>query len=85
MRKQSVHFKEMLKERKISSEWVEQTLKNPDQLEHKDDGTTHYIKKILEYKGRWLRVVVNEDKVPPKLVTTFFDRKLRRQHYENKS
>ena len=42
-------------------------------------------KKISEYGGRWLRVVVNENKVPPKLVTTFFDRKLRGQHNENKS
>lgn len=85
MIKQSIHFKEMLKVRRISSKCVEQTLKNLDLLENKDDGTTHYMKKILEHEGRWLRVVVNENQVPQKLVTTFFDRKLRRQYNENKS
>jgi len=75
----------MLKERRISSSWVEETLQNPDLVEYKDDGTTHYIKKIAEYGNRWLRVIVNERESPSKLVTVFFDRTLRRKKYENKS
>ena len=54
-------------------------LQTPDLIEHKNDGTTHYIKKISEYGGRWLRVIANEKKNPSKLVTTFFDRSLRRE------
>jgi hypothetical protein len=79
MLKETIHFKEMLKERKISPQWVEQTLRKPDLVEHKQDGTTHYIKKISDYNNRWLRVVVNNNVNPSRLITTFFDRTLRRK------
>lgn len=74
----------MLKERCISSQWVQNTLSLPDYVENNPDGTTHYIKKIEEYERRWLRVIVNEKKVPPVIVTVFFDRRLRRKYNENK-
>ena len=79
----SIHFKEMLKERNIPEAWVEQTLSDPDLVENNNDGTTHYIKKILENNNRWLRIIINENKTPSKIVTAFFDRRLRRRHNEN--
>ena len=85
MRKKSIHFEEMLNERNISTEWVSQVLDTPDKVEIKEDGTVHYLKKITEYSNRWLRVVVNESITPNKLVTAFFDRRLRRSNHENKS
>ena len=43
-----------------------------------DDGTVHYIKAIDQYEGRFLRVVVNPDVSPQRIVTVFFDRRIRR-------
>lgn len=85
MKKKSIHFEEMLNEIRISIEWVNQVLDSPDKVEVKDDGTVHYLKKITQYNHRWLRVVVNETITPNKLVTVFFDRRLRRINHENKS
>ena len=85
MRKESIHFKEMLNERNISTEWVNLALDVPDKIDVNEDGTIHYLKKIEKYNDRWLRVVVNENVIPNKLVTVFFDRRLRRINHENKS
>ena len=72
----SVHFLDMLNERRISPEWVDLAVNNPDRIEVYGDGTQHFIKKILEFGGRWLRVVVNVTIDPQKRVTAFFDRRL---------
>lgn len=77
--KDSIHFTRMLNERGIFEKWVYDAMTSPDRVEHHEDGTTHYIKRILDYDGRWLRVVVNEQKVPLVKVTAFFDRRLRRK------
>ncbi len=74
----SVHFADMLRERRIEPEWVDATLNAPDRTEDHADGTRHFIKQIPEFGDRWLRVVVNVKAVPEKRVTTFFDRRLRR-------
>ncbi|MBC7093540.1 hypothetical protein H5T53_06010 [Candidatus Bipolaricaulota bacterium] len=54
-------------------------MESPDRKEPKTDGTVHYIKAIMEYGGRYLRVVVNPNIRPPKIVTVFFDRWLGRR------
>ena len=74
----SKHFNQMLEERNIRREWVDQALDAPDNLEDIEDGTRHYIKQIPEYGNRWLRVVVNVRVNPNRDVTAFFDRRLRR-------
>lgn len=76
--KYTKHFKEMLEERKISPEWVEQALESPDKTENHADGTCHFIKQIEEYEKRWLRIIVNTISYPHQAVTAFFDRRLRR-------
>ncbi|MEZ4528981.1 MAG: DUF4258 domain-containing protein [Desulfobacterales bacterium] len=76
--KYTKHFQEMLEERKISPEWIEQTLESPDKTENFPDGTTHFIKQIEEYENRWLRIVMNTAVHPYRAVTAFFDRRLRR-------
>ena len=75
----SVHFREMLEERKIQREWVERTEREPEQVEERDDGTRHLIKRIPEHGNRWLRVVVNVALVPNRRVTAFFERRLRKE------
>jgi ribonuclease PH len=74
----SIHARDMLKERSIPEEWVMQTVNNPDRQETMADGTTHYIKAIPEFGGRSLRVVMNLEAIPNRVVTVFFDRRLRR-------
>lgn len=76
----TVHFADMLKERGIKSAWADRTVLSPDAVEDHDDGTRHFIKQIPEFGGRWLRVVVSVVETPPRRVTVFFDRRLRRQH-----
>lgn len=72
------HFRDMLMERGIDREWVERTVREPDQTEDRDDGTRHFMRQIPEFEGRWLRVIVNITVQPEKRVTAFFDRRLRR-------
>ena len=74
----SKHFNQMLEERNIRRDWVDQALEIPDDVEDVEDGTKHYIKQIHEYGNRWLRVVINVQVNPNRAVTAFFDRRLRR-------
>jgi hypothetical protein len=74
----SRHFNQMLEERNIRRDWVDQTLADPDKVEEISDGTRHYIKQISEYGDRWLRVVINTRANPNRAVTVFFDRRMRR-------
>ncbi len=74
----SKHFSEMLKQRNIHEEWIQRTIDDPDSIEsHQVGYTKHFLKKIVENENRWLRVVVNVEKIPSKAVTVFFDRRLR--------
>ena len=68
----------MLEERDINNEWVDRAIQSPDHVEEKDDGTKHFIKQIPEQGNRWLRVVVNIVNKPERVITVFFDRRLRR-------
>lgn len=75
----SEHAYDMLKERKIEEVWVKLTMENPEKKELTSHGTVHYVSAIKECGGRYLRVVVNPDVKPQKIITLFFDRRLRRQ------
>ncbi|RJP45839.1 MAG: DUF4258 domain-containing protein [Desulfobacteraceae bacterium] len=79
------HFKYMVNERKIREEWINQTLNEPDRMEQHEDGTIHFIKRIPENGGRWLRIVINSSISPNRAITAFFDRRLRRSKNENQS
>lgn len=74
----SSHTKDMLTERQIPEEWVWRAIASPDKSESGADGNIHYIKSISEHGGRFLRVVVNPSTQPKRVVTVFFDRRLRR-------
>ncbi len=80
----SAHFADMLHERRIKREWADHTVDNPDVMEDHEDGTRHFIKQISECDDRWLRVIVNVNVNPNRLVTAFFDRRLRK-NYASKS
>lgn len=74
----SQHAWEIVKERGIREAWVRLTLEEPDRKEARGNGTIHYTKAIREHGGRYLRVVVNPNFTPEKVVTLFFDRQLGR-------
>ena len=76
----SDHARTTAAEREISAEQVELCVDMPDFVERRADGTAHYCKRFDALDGRWLRVVVNEQKMPSLIVTVFFDRRLRRTH-----
>jgi len=75
----SSHAKDMLTERKILEEWVWRAIDAPDRMEIGSDNNMHYIKAIAEWENRFLRVVVNPHVEPNRIVTVFFDRRLRRR------
>jgi hypothetical protein len=75
----SSHSREMLIERGIPEEWVWRTITAPDRKRmHFEDNNLHYTKAIKEQGGRILHVVVNPNVQPNRVVTVFFDRRLRR-------
>ena len=66
-----------MKERNISEEWLEETIKYPEWQEVGQDGNTHCFKSISEYENRILHVVINKKVSPNKIVTVYFDRRAR--------
>lgn len=74
----SGHACDMLRERNIQQAWVKLAIENPEKEEWKDDGTVHYIRSIEQYGGRYLRVIMNPDVMPYRIVTVFFNRRMRR-------
>ncbi|GAB4433160.1 MAG: hypothetical protein Kow0031_14710 [Anaerolineae bacterium] len=75
----SQHAKDMLTERNILEEWVLRTINAFDSKHIGDDNNLHYTKAIAERDGRVLHVVVNPAVQPNRVVTLFFDRRLRRK------
>jgi len=72
------HAKDMLIERGIVEEWVWRTVNAPDRKRrHPDDDNMHYTKMLGETQGRVLHVIVNDHYQPNRIVTVFFDRRLR--------
>ena len=74
----SQHAKDVARERQISEGWVLSAIQHPDRSEARNDGLWHYIKSIPEHGGRFLRVVVNRNVSPNRVVTVFFDRRVGR-------
>ena len=72
------HATDMMIERNISEEWVQQSINLPDLKNIGDDDNIHYYKSIPEYGGRMLHVIVNPHLSPEKVVTLFFDRRIGR-------
>lgn len=74
------HAEFQIQERQISISWIEKALLNPDQVISLADihGNTHYTKRIEEFGNRYLRVIVNPLVDPHRIVTIFFDRRLKK-------
>lgn len=75
----SRHAQDEIARRGIPLEWVWRTVQMPDRTERGADGNLHYIKRLPEAHGRYLHVVVNPRRQPPRVATVFFDVRLRRR------
>ena len=73
----SKHAVEMMTERKISEDWVWRVLNDSENIFTGEDDNLHFSKAIAEKENRVLHVVVNPAVSPNRIVTVFFDRRLR--------
>ncbi len=73
------HAKHVMEERGISSEWVERAVAEPERRtrDPHDETVERFYIRIPECGGRVLRVAVNTDADPWRVVSTFFDRSMR--------
>jgi hypothetical protein len=71
------HARDALAKRRITVEWMEQVLVAPDWTERDsvDPDLEHRLGRIEAFGGRVLRVIVNANARPPRIVTTYFDRR----------
>ncbi len=73
----SKHALGMMSERHILEDWVWQTLEESGTAYTGEDGNLHFTKAIPERENRILHVVVSPKDSPKRIVTLFFDRRLR--------
>lgn len=73
------HARDVLAERGIALEWVERVLGAPQMTEpdKNDAQLVHFLSKIPEHGDRVLRVVLNNHVEPRRVVTLYFDRKMK--------
>lgn len=73
------HARYQIQDRAIQLSWIEETLTAPQRLLPLADvyGNTHFLKQIPDFGNRWLRVVVNPNVTPQRVVTVFFDRRVK--------
>lgn len=73
------HAKDMLQERGIALEWLEQVVDNPvtTHPDLADDALEHRLGKIAEFNNRVLRVIVNIKVKPTRVITAYFDRTMK--------
>ena len=73
------HAKKAVAERAIPLEWVERTVSRPELREPDpaDPAVERRYRRIPEHGGRVLRVAVNHRVAPERVVSVFFDRKMK--------
>jgi len=75
----SNHARRAVAERQIPIEWIERTLQAPELIvpDTNDATIERCFRRIPEFDGRVLRVAVNRDLEPQRVVSVFFDRKMK--------
>ena len=73
------HAKQRVAERSIQLDWISRAFLCPAKVSpHPDDESCRYAYVVIpEYRNRVLKVVYNYTENPPRVVTAFFDRKMR--------
>ena len=76
------HAQECLRKRSlIRIEWMKQVIQEPERIEldRVDPELEHRLGRIQADENRVLRVVVKKDTNPLRIITFYFDRKMRNQ------
>lgn len=73
------HALQAMRERRISDAWVRRALKAPDHREPDpwDNEVERFYRRIPEFGDRVLRVAVNTRVEPWRVVSVFFDRRMK--------
>lgn len=73
------HAQDAMRKRNIEKAWVERALQSPHWTEkdNVDPSLEHRLAHIPEFGGRVLRVVLNPETTPARVVTLFFDHRRR--------
>lgn len=72
----SKHAEDVIREREISRDWISLALDAPGRVEkdREDPMLIHALAVIPAHGNRVLRVIYNQAKNPPHVVTVYFDR-----------
>ncbi|MBV8226996.1 MAG: DUF4258 domain-containing protein [Verrucomicrobia bacterium] len=75
----SKHARDVISARQIELAWVEQVLDSPEVVEadRDDPELMHHVGRIKRHGDRALRVVFNKSVNPVRIVTVYFDRKMK--------
>jgi len=75
----SKHAEDAIQEREIRLEWIDQTMADPltIELDPDDPELRHALRPIAEFGYRVLRVIFNQTRIPPRVVTAYFDRTMK--------
>ena len=75
----SKHAEDAIRERGIRLEWLDETLANPARTESDadDEQLVHALRPIAEFDFRVLRVIFNQTRTPPHVITVYFDRTMK--------
>jgi hypothetical protein len=75
----SDHAANAMRERGIDPAWVHRVIEQPAKTEpdQLDPNATHALGAIPEFGGRVLRVVYNASATPWRIITAFFDRRMK--------
>jgi len=73
------HAQDVMEEREIPMAWVARVLDGPDRVEadRRDPELEHRLGRIPERQGRVLRVVLGRKARLRRIITVYFDRKMR--------
>jgi hypothetical protein len=73
------HAKDVIAERNILLSWLEQVLESPELVEPDsgDPELMHHVGQIKDHGNRPLRVVFNRRASPVRIITVYFDRKMK--------
>ncbi len=73
------HAKDVIAERAIPLDLVESAINNPEFIEPdtSDSELEHRLKKIPEFDNKVIRVIVDKNQLPIKIITAYFDRAMR--------
>ncbi len=77
----TAHAAQMARERCIDQSWILLALLNPAMIlpDPRDKVLIHKFRRIPDYGGRVLRIVIDSTQIPPRVITLFFDSKASRE------